>query len=78
MEKIKRSEFLQAVSKSKQQVVNTEKKYQECRVLELHLEDGSTFFFDVTDCGKYRIKNNALYKGLFKKVGNITFVRIDY
>ena len=47
------------------------------RVFEVHLEsNGGTFIIDLDKTRNYKIKNGYLYKGLFKKIGKIKFIRI--
>ena len=47
------------------------------KVFEVHLENnGGTFIIDLDKTKIYKIKNGYLYKGLFKKIGKIRFIRI--
>ena len=47
------------------------------KVFEVHLENsGGTFIIDLDKTKNYKIKNGYLYKGLFKKIGKIKFIRI--
>ena len=47
------------------------------KVFEVHLENnGGTFIIDLDKTKNYKIKNGYLYKGLFKKIGKIRFIRI--
>lgn len=44
---------------------------------EVHLENnGGTFIIDLDKTKNYKIKNGYLYKGFFKKIGKIKFIRI--
>ena len=47
------------------------------KVFEVHLEnDGGVFIIDLDKTKNYKIKNGYLYKGFFKKIGKIKFIRI--
>ena len=47
------------------------------KVFEVHLENnGGTFIIDLDKTKNYKIKNGYLYKGFFKKIGKIKFIRI--
>lgn len=47
------------------------------KVFEVHLENNdSIFIIDLDKTKNYKIKNGYLYKGLFKKIGKIRFIRI--
>ena len=47
------------------------------KVFEVHLENnGGIFIIDLAKTKNYKIKNGYLYKGLFKKIGKIKFIRI--
>ena len=47
------------------------------KVFEVHLENnGGIFIIDLDKTKNYKIKNGYLYKGLFKKIGKIKFIRI--
>ena len=47
------------------------------KVFEVHLENnGGIFIIDLDKTKNYKIKNGCLYKGLFKKIGKIKFIRI--
>lgn len=47
------------------------------KVFEVHLENNSgVFIIDLDKTKNYKIKNGCLYKGLFKKIGKIKFIRI--
>ena len=47
------------------------------KVFEVHLENNdSIFIIDLDKAKNYKIKNGYLYKGLFKKIGKIRFIRI--
>ena len=47
------------------------------KVFEVHLENNEgTFIIDLDKTKIYKIKNGYLYKGLFKKIGKIRFIRI--
>ena len=47
------------------------------KVFEVHLENNdSIFIIDLDKTKNYKIKNGYLYKGLFKKIGKIKFIRI--
>ena len=47
------------------------------KVFEVHLENNEgTFIIDLDKTKNYKIKNGYLYKGLFKKIGKIKFIRI--
>ena len=47
------------------------------KVFEVHLENnGGVFIIDLDKTKNYKIKNGYLYKGFFKKIGKIKFIRI--
>ena len=47
------------------------------KVFEVHLENNdSIFIIDLDKTKNYKIKNGYLYKGFFKKIGKIRFIRI--
>ena len=47
------------------------------KAFEVHLENnGGTFIIDLDKTKNYKIKNGYLYKGFFKKIGKIKFIRI--
>lgn len=46
------------------------------KVFEVHLEDNGVFIIDLDKTKNYKIKNGFLYKGIFKKIGKIKFMRI--
>ena len=47
------------------------------KVFEVHLENnGGIFIIDLDKTKNYKIKNGYLYKGFFKKIGKIKFIRI--
>ena len=47
------------------------------KVFEVHLENNdSIFIIDLDKTKNYKIKNGYLYKGFFKKIGKIKFIRI--
>ena len=47
------------------------------KVFEVHVENnGGIFIIDLDKTKNYKIKNGYLYKGLFKKIGKIKFIRI--
>ena len=47
------------------------------KVFEVHLENNDgIFIIDLDKTKNYKIKNGYLYKGLFKKIGKIKFIRI--
>ena len=47
------------------------------KVFEVHLKNnGGTFIIDLDKTKNYKIKNGYLYKGFFKKIGKIKFIRI--
>ena len=47
------------------------------KVFEVHLENnGGAFIIDLDKTKNYKIKNGYLYKGFFKKIGKIKFIRI--
>lgn len=47
------------------------------KVFEVHLENNDgIFIIDLDKTKNYKIKNGCLYKGLFKKIGKIKFIRI--
>ena len=47
------------------------------KVFEVNLENNdSIFIIDLDKTKNYKIKNGYLYKGLFKKIGKIRFIRI--
>lgn len=47
------------------------------KVFEAHLENnGGIFIIDLDKTKNYKIKNGYLYKGFFKKIGKIKFIRI--
>ena len=47
------------------------------KVFEVYLENnGGVFIIDLKKKKNYKIKNGYLYKGLFKKIGKIKFIRI--
>ena len=49
----------------------------DCKVFEVHLENnGGVFIIDLDKTKNYKIKNGYLYKGFFKKIGKIKFIRI--
>ena len=47
------------------------------KIFEVHLENnGGVFIIDLDKTKNYKIKNGYLYKGFFKKIGKIKFIRI--
>ena len=47
------------------------------KVFEVHLENNDgIFIIDLDKTKNYNIKNGYLYKGFFKKIGKIKFIRI--
>ena len=47
------------------------------KVFEVHLENnGGTCIIDLDKTKNYKIKSGYLYKGFFKKIGKIKFIRI--
>ena len=47
------------------------------KTFEVHLENNAgVFIIDLDKTKNYKIKNGCLYKGFFKKIGKIKFIRI--
>lgn len=56
--------------------VEEQKVNIDTKTFEVHLEDSGVFIVDLEKTKNYKIKNGYLYKGLFKKIGKIKFIRI--
>ena len=85
MIKIKTSQLTERLAAAKapkatiKEVIQEEAKLVniDFRVFEVHLENnGGVFIIDLDKTKNYKIKNGYLYKGFFKKIGKIKFIRI--
>ena len=85
MIKIKTSQFTERLAAAKASKAAIEEAIPEgaklvnidFKVFEVHLENNdSIFIIDLDKTKNYKIKNGYLYKGLFKKIGKIKFIRI--
>ena len=85
MIKIKTSQFTERLTAAKAQKAAIKEAIPEevklvnidFKVFEVHLENnGGTFIIDLDKTKNYKIKNGYLYKGFFKRIGKIKFIRI--
>ena len=85
MIKIKTSQFTERLAAAKALKAAIEEAIPEgaklvnidFKIFEVHLENNdSIFIIDLDKTKNYKIKNGYLYKGLFKKIGKIRFIRI--
>lgn len=85
MIKIKTSQLTERLTAAKNQRADIKEAIPEevklvnidFKEFEVHLENnGGVFIIDLDKTKNYKIKNGYLYKGFFKKIGKIKFIRI--